>query len=517
MTASMKMMVSDASRMFSAISFGVFCRCAPSTRAIIRSMNVSPGLEVIFTTIRSDSTRVPPVTADRSPPDSRMTGADSPVIADSSTEATPSTTSPSPGMISPASTTTWSPRVSWVPGTSSSRVPAWPGLQSICRRAMASRLVRRSVSACALPPPSATASARLANTTVSHSQTTMVQLKIDGLVIAVYRVPSAATSTTNMTGFRSLTRGFSFLNASGSDFHRILGSSSPPPILRPWASPKLLESPVPARGDDPPEPPAGCGVLVTAISVQSFCERAQGERREVGQADEDQHHADDHPHEQRRSGVEGACARGHRLLSGQRAGQAKREDLRREPAEQHHEAAHDLVPGSGRAQPGERGPVVVGHGRERVHDLGQAVRARVEYGALADMGAYRQPGRGEDEHRQCQEVERRVLHLGGPDLFADVLRCPADHQPGDEHRDDGQDEEAVHAGPDATGRDLAERHVHQRDATAEWGQRVVETVHRAGRRHRRGGGEHRTGRCAEPDLGALRGVARQYCRGAAGG
>ena len=34
------------------------------------------------TTIRSESTRVPPVTADRSPPDSRMTGADSPVMAD---------------------------------------------------------------------------------------------------------------------------------------------------------------------------------------------------------------------------------------------------------------------------------------------------------------------------------------------------------------------------------------------------------------------------------------------------
>ena len=87
--------------MFSAISFGVFCRLAPSTRAIIRSMKVSPGLEVILTTIRSDSTVVPPVTADRSPPDSRMTGADSPVMADSSTEATPSTTSPSPGMTWP--------------------------------------------------------------------------------------------------------------------------------------------------------------------------------------------------------------------------------------------------------------------------------------------------------------------------------------------------------------------------------------------------------------------------------
>ena len=225
------MMVSDASRMFSAISFGVFCRLAPSTRAIIRSMNVSPGLEVIFTTIRSDSTVVPPVTADRSPPDSRMTGADSPVIADSSTDATPSITSPSPGMCSPASTTTWSPSRSSVPATGSSRSAdrSAPGCQLSRRRAIVSRLARRSVSACALPRPSATASARLANTTVRNSQTTMVQLNTDGFLIAVYRVRMAPISTTNMTGFLIWTRGSSFLNASGVDFQIIFGSSRPPP------------------------------------------------------------------------------------------------------------------------------------------------------------------------------------------------------------------------------------------------------------------------------------------------
>ena len=70
----------------------------------MRSRNVSPGFDVILTIISSESTRVPPVTAERSPPDSRITGADSPVMADSSTEATPSTTSPSPGMNSPAMT-----------------------------------------------------------------------------------------------------------------------------------------------------------------------------------------------------------------------------------------------------------------------------------------------------------------------------------------------------------------------------------------------------------------------------
>ena len=106
-----------ASRMLSAISLGVFCREAPSTRAIIRSRNVSPGRAVMRTTISSESTRVPPVTAERSPPDSRITGADSPVIADSSTLAMPSMISPSPGIISPATTTHSSPSCSCGLGT----------------------------------------------------------------------------------------------------------------------------------------------------------------------------------------------------------------------------------------------------------------------------------------------------------------------------------------------------------------------------------------------------------------
>ena len=47
-TTSRKTSVSTASRMLSAISFGVFCRTAPSTSAIMRSRNVSPGFDVIL-------------------------------------------------------------------------------------------------------------------------------------------------------------------------------------------------------------------------------------------------------------------------------------------------------------------------------------------------------------------------------------------------------------------------------------------------------------------------------------
>ena len=115
--ASRKTRVSATSRMVNAISLGVLRRLAPSTMAIMRSMKASPGFTPTRITIQSDNTRVPPVTVLKSPPDARITGADSPVIADSSTEATPSITSPSTGTRSPASTSTRSPLRRLLAGT----------------------------------------------------------------------------------------------------------------------------------------------------------------------------------------------------------------------------------------------------------------------------------------------------------------------------------------------------------------------------------------------------------------
>ena len=57
---------------------------------IILSKNDFPGSATILIFNQSDTTVVPPVTEEKSPPASLVTGADSPVIADSSTEAIPS-------------------------------------------------------------------------------------------------------------------------------------------------------------------------------------------------------------------------------------------------------------------------------------------------------------------------------------------------------------------------------------------------------------------------------------------
>ena len=61
---------------------------------------------MILTFIQSEITQVPAVTDDLSLPLCFNTAADSPVIADSSTSATPSRISPSPGIMLPVSTKT---------------------------------------------------------------------------------------------------------------------------------------------------------------------------------------------------------------------------------------------------------------------------------------------------------------------------------------------------------------------------------------------------------------------------
>ena len=112
--------------------------------------------------IRSESTLVPPVTALRSPPDSRMTGADSPVIdrfvyAGNAFDDVAVTRNNVIGFAHHhvALAQLRGGNVSILP------FPKLLGLVSV--------LVLRRRSACALPRPSAMASAKLANSTVNHS------------------------------------------------------------------------------------------------------------------------------------------------------------------------------------------------------------------------------------------------------------------------------------------------------------------------------------------------------------
>ena len=127
------------------------------------------GSRVMRTMSQSESTRVPPVTALRSPPLSRMTGALSPVIALSSTEATPSIDLAVAGDHVAGldqDDVALPERAAGDGRGAGSRGPARGSFL-----AWTSWRVRRSASACALPRPSAIASAKLAKSTVNQSQT----------------------------------------------------------------------------------------------------------------------------------------------------------------------------------------------------------------------------------------------------------------------------------------------------------------------------------------------------------
>ncbi len=60
-----------------------------------------------------------------------------------------------------------------------------------------------------MPRLSATASARLANSTVSQSQKEITQAKTPGWITALIVVSAEPVSTTSITGLRIMTRGWS--------------------------------------------------------------------------------------------------------------------------------------------------------------------------------------------------------------------------------------------------------------------------------------------------------------------
>ena len=229
-TAIRKISVRPARSTARAISLGVFRRSAPSTIAIIRSRKVEPAAEVIRTLSQSETTVVPPVTADRSPPLSRMTGALSPVIAASLTEAMPSTISPSEGTTSPASTRTIWPTRSSLAGVGTT-VPLSPtSLAFVVTR------VARRLSAAAFPRPSATLSAKLANSTVAQSQSAICRANPQApwsfMARAVEAVARMATiSVAKITGLPVSLRGSSLTKAARVARPRIAPEKLPESVV----------------------------------------------------------------------------------------------------------------------------------------------------------------------------------------------------------------------------------------------------------------------------------------------
>ena len=190
--------------MLSAISFGVFCRSAPSTRAIMRSRKVEPccGGDADLDPVRDhlgaagDRRAIAAAFADdrrRFAGDRRLVdrgdALDDVAVARDEIAGLDQHDIALPEL---------------------GRGNALPlGVRpSASRLATVSVLVLRRVAACALPRPSATASAKLANSTVNQSQrliwkekpsspAPVTRSRMNRIVVRL-----ATTSTTNMTGLR---------------------------------------------------------------------------------------------------------------------------------------------------------------------------------------------------------------------------------------------------------------------------------------------------------------------------
>src|ERR1700733_4517105 len=170
-----------------------------------------------------------------------------------------------------------------------------------------------SDSACALPRPSATASAKLANSTVNHSHRVIWKVKprLDPPVTRSRRkitvVSAATTSTTNITGFLIISRGSSLAKAEPIAGNTIFGSSIAETGTRFFSFMVSMEV-------TPKENLSEQGV---GIASEMLDDRPERQRREEGETADDQDHADHEADEQAAGGRQRAGGGRNRLLAGQ--------------------------------------------------------------------------------------------------------------------------------------------------------------------------------------------------------
>src|SRR5580692_5061014 len=449
-TASRKMMVRPASRMLRAISLGVFWRDAPSTSAIMRSRKVSPGFAVILHWIWSESTRVPPVTAERSPPASRITGADSPVIADSSTDATPSTISPSEGMSSPAETSTISPSRNFELGTFS----VWS--LSRMRLATVSDRALRSVSACALPRPSAIASAKFANSTVNHNHKVICRLNLKSVppLNSSTVVITLPISTTNMTGLPIIFCGFSFTSASTMARRTIFHSQT-----------ALLFVAIESEH-------------LPSAHEQVLQNRAQTQRRKKRERPHNDDHADQKHCKKRCGHWKSSDRRWHIFLARQIARDPQHRDDHEEAPGQHGDSDGRVVPERIRTQATEGRAVIASSRNKRIQNFCQSMRPGIFNSRRSESLDARNGCKDQDDQRKYQSHQHRHLHVVRFNLLAQIFRRASHHQPRYEHRQHDVNQNPVHSRANPTENHFAKHDVHQRHHAAQRRERIMPSDNR---------------------------------------
>src|SRR5215831_4116457 len=273
-------------------------------------------------------------------------------MAASFTEAMPSITSPSDGMVSPASTMTTSPTFRLVPGT----VLYFSRPGPVSSLAWVSVRVLRSESACALPRPSAIASEKFANKTVNHSHSTIWNSKpicsppVTRSRSKMIVVSAVTTSSTNMTGFLIRVRGSSFTKADPMAGTTILTSKSADTGMRLRMSEVSMEVTPKRRRSE----------CCLGNHREMLDDRTKRERRKEGEAADDHDHPDDEPDEQAAGRREGSGGSRDRLLGYERTGDRHCRNDHPEAADEHRDCPREIVEHRVGGDASESRSVVVG-------------------------------------------------------------------------------------------------------------------------------------------------------------
>ena len=214
-TTTTKTAVSESSRTLSATSLGVFCRSDPSTRAIIRSTNEWPGLggdpddDPVGEHHGAAGDRAP-VAAGLADHRGGLAGHRGLVDGGHALDDVTVAGDPLPGLHDDHVA---GPQACCGDLLDGQRRPgcrcsaSWSQRRAT-RRAVVSCWSSRRLAACALPRPSATASARVPKSTVSQSQTRdETENSAPGRATAITVVATAPISTTSMTGLPRSSRG----------------------------------------------------------------------------------------------------------------------------------------------------------------------------------------------------------------------------------------------------------------------------------------------------------------------
>src|SRR5664280_2796531 len=231
----------------------------------------------------------------------------------------------------------------------------------------------RKVSACALPRPSATASAKLANSTVNHSHRTI--WKVNRRPSACWTrsrtsktVTSAVTtSSTKITGFLIRVAGLSLTKAWPIAGSTIFGSKSVETGIRL----RSLEVSIAVTPNE--------SVLEqrTRGHREVLDERPERERGEEGEATDDHDDADYQADEQAAGGRERADGGRHRFLFHERAGDRHGRDDHEEAADKHRNRAGDVEEHRVGRNAREGRSVIAGARGVQIEHLREPVRTRI--------------------------------------------------------------------------------------------------------------------------------------------